>query len=43
LFTAVIGAIARTGDLGGQLVYKHGAGIKLELPDFSNPVSDKEE
>ena len=36
LFAAVISAIARTGYLGGQLVYKHGAGIQLALPDFSN-------
>lgn len=36
LFTATIGAIARTGYLGGQLVYKHGAGVELGLPDFSN-------
>lgn len=35
LFAAVIGSIARTGYLGGQLVYKHGAGIQLALPDFS--------
>lgn len=37
LFAGVIGSIARTGYLGGQLVYKHGAGVKLALPDFSNP------
>jgi len=37
LFACVIGAIARTGYLGGQLVYKHGAGVELALPDFSNP------
>lgn len=37
LFAGVIGAISRTGYLGGQLVYKHGAGVQLELPDFSNP------
>jgi|SRR5665647_253902 len=36
LFAALIGAIARTGYLGGQLVYKHGAGVQLALPDFSN-------
>lgn len=36
LFTATIVAIARTGYLGGQLVYKHGAGVELGLPDFSN-------
>jgi uncharacterized membrane protein len=37
LFTGVIASIARTGYLGGQLVYKHGAGVELALPDFSNP------
>lgn len=37
LFAAVIAAIARTGYLGGQLVYKHGAGVELALPDFSAP------
>lgn len=36
LFAGVIGSIARTGYLGGQLVYKHGAGVELTLPDFSN-------
>ncbi|CAN5874508.1 hypothetical protein BH11BAC4_BH11BAC4_23280 [soil metagenome] len=34
LFTAMIFSIARTGYLGGQLVYKHGAGVELLLPDF---------
>lgn len=33
-FAAVISSIAWTGYLGGQLVYKHGAGIQLTLPDF---------
>lgn len=37
LFAGVISSIARTGYLGGQLVYKHGAGVELALPDFSNP------
>ncbi len=37
LFAGVMGSIARTGYLGGQLVYKHGAGVELALPDFSNP------
>lgn len=37
LFAGVVGSIARTGYLGGQLVYKHGAGVELALPDFSNP------
>ncbi len=36
LFAAVIGSIARTGYLGGQLVYKHGAGVELAIPDFAN-------
>ena len=37
LFAVAVVAIARTGYLGGQLVYKHGAGVELALPDFSNP------
>jgi len=37
LFASVVVAIARTGYLGGQLVYKHGAGVELALPDFTNP------
>lgn len=40
LFAALIGFIARTGYLGGQLVYKHGAGVELALPDFSNTNPD---
>ncbi|MDD5150028.1 MAG: DUF2231 domain-containing protein [Flavobacterium sp.] len=42
LFAATIGAIARTGYLGGQLVYKHGAGVELGLPDFSNTDIENE-
>ena len=37
LFTALVGSVARTGYLGGQLVYSHGAGVELALPDFNNP------
>lgn len=38
LFAAIIGAVTRTAYLGGQLVYKHGAGVELGLPDLnSNP------
>jgi len=37
LFTALVGSVARTGYLGGQLVYSHGAGVQLALPDFNNP------
>ncbi len=36
LFTALVGSVARTGYLGGQLVYSHGAGVQLALPDFGN-------
>lgn len=35
LFASVIGGVSRTAYLGGQLVYKHGAGLELELPDFN--------
>jgi uncharacterized membrane protein len=35
LFTITVAAISRTGYLGGQLVYKHGAGVQLEMPDFN--------
>lgn len=34
LFAVLIGYVGRTGYLGGQLVFKHGAGIELALPDF---------
>jgi uncharacterized membrane protein len=34
LFTALVVSVARTGYLGGQLVFKHGAGIELSLPEF---------
>ncbi|MGZ5254755.1 MAG: DUF2231 domain-containing protein [Flavitalea sp.] len=37
LFAGVMISITRTGYLGGQLVYKHGAGVELALPDFSSP------
>lgn len=42
LFTALIGSIAYTGYLGGQLVYAHGAGVELALPDFNRPSMDDE-
>ena len=42
LFAVLISAIARTGYLGGQLVYKHGAGVQLALPDFTDPGNEKE-
>ncbi len=34
VFLAV--AVGRTGYLGGQLVFSHGAGVELALPDFNN-------
>jgi uncharacterized membrane protein len=34
LFALLVGSVARTAYLGGQLVFKHGAGIELALPDF---------
>jgi len=40
LFTALVGSVARTGYLGGQLVYSHGAGVQLALPDFGNTGND---
>lgn len=36
LFVALVGSVVRTGYLGGQLVYSHGAGVQLALPDFGN-------
>jgi uncharacterized membrane protein len=41
LFTALIGAVSYTGYLGGQLVYAHGAGVELALPDFNTPVEEE--
>ena len=38
LWLALAGSVARTGYLGGQLVFRHGAGVQLALPDFSNPT-----
>ena len=40
MFTAVIGAVSRTAYLGGQLVYKHGAGVELGLPSLSDSDSN---
>lgn len=35
LFAALAGSVARTGYLGGQLVYKHAAGVQFDLPNFN--------
>lgn len=40
LFVALVGFVGRTGYLGGQLVFQHGAGIELALPDFGNESSE---
>lgn len=40
LFAVLIGFVARTGYLGGELVFKHGAGIELALPDFGNQTQE---
>jgi uncharacterized membrane protein len=40
LFAVVIGAVSRTAYLGGQLVYKHGAGVELGLPSLSDTDSN---
>ena len=34
LFAVLAGSVARTGNLGGELVYNHGAGVQLQLPNF---------
>lgn len=36
LYTLLVISVARTGYLGGQLVFSHGAGVELALPDFNN-------
>ncbi len=41
LFTTLIGSVSYTGYLGGQLVYAHGAGVELALPDFNSPTEEE--
>lgn len=38
IFAGAIGAVTVTGYYGGQLVYKHGAGVEIGLPDFNTPA-----
>ena len=38
LFAALVGSIIYTGDKGGELVYEHGAGLELKLPEFNEEV-----
>lgn len=40
LFALLVGSVTRTAFLGGELVFKHGAGIELALPDFSDKPSE---
>lgn len=40
LFTIAIGAVSLTGYRGGDLVFKHAAGVELTIPDFSQPESE---
>ncbi|MFA7273855.1 MAG: DUF2231 domain-containing protein [Crocinitomicaceae bacterium] len=40
LFALLVGSVARTGYLGGELVFKHGAGIELVLPDFGDTKAE---
>ena len=40
LFVCLVGAVGTTGYLGGQLVYRHGAGVELALPDFNKSTGD---
>lgn len=40
LFLVLVASVARTGYLGGELVFKHGAGIELALPDFGDPSAE---
>jgi len=40
LFIVLVGFVARTGYLGGQLVFQHGAGIELALPDFGDQTTN---
>ena len=42
LFAATIGSVAWTGYLGGQLVYKHGAGVELSLPGLNSTVEEED-
>lgn len=36
LYMLLVIVVARTGYLGGQLVFSHGAGVEIALPDFNN-------
>lgn len=40
LYIILIGSLGRTAYLGRELVFKHGAGIELVLPDFEDSKTD---
>ena len=40
VFAILIGCVSRTAYLGGQLVYSHGAGVELALPNFNENESN---
>lgn len=42
LFAALVGSIINTGNLGGKLVYEHGAGLELKLPEFNEKYNNIE-
>lgn len=41
LFAMSTVAVSRTGYLGGQLVYRHAAGVELGIPDFQIAPADE--
>ncbi len=42
LFAALVGAVGTTGYLGGQLVYRHAAGVEFAMPDFKSLPDDED-
>lgn len=40
VFAILIGSVSRTAYLGGRLVYNHGAGVELALPNFNENESN---
>jgi len=43
LLFAATGSVARTGYLGGQLVFKHAAGVELGIGNFDTLQNDEED
>jgi uncharacterized membrane protein len=42
LFAASVAGVGRTGYLGGQLVYKHAAGVELGVGSLNNATPDED-